>query len=667
MRLSPAIITAACAILLARGARADDVAPPILLPDVTVTATRVPTDVVNIPAGVSIITRQDIEAKGYNDLAQALSDLPGVHVSPSGGLGGQSSVFIRGANSNHVLVLRDGMPINDASDPTAAFNFGIDTLSDVERIEVIRGPMAAVYGSGAIGGVINIISRRGSEEGAHWFGDLSGGYPALIRGTVGATGIEGPIDYALTLQSQSQTGYDSVPQRWSNIYTGTPLGFRDRVATLNLGYTPVEGTRLSMFVRGQIAYFGFNTLGDPTYDNSNSTGQSGSIEGRIGGSTKLFDGVLESSAFVGQLQSDRKYLQALLPLDPNQSSNDSRYHAYQTDAQWNNTLRLDGLLSSAAFLSASTMTFGYEYTGVLAKVRLNQSFAGFPYTQNASAYQASNGLYAGVQTTVADRLALTGQVRQDWINQNTASTWRLGGVFDAREIDTHFKFAYGTAFKAPSLFDLYGVDSFGYVGNPNLKPEYSQGWETGFTSDVPAFGRANFVSLYGTYFAQTVRDLIVGVYTPIDTAVNVGSAFVHGVEADVRVRPFDWLEFHAAYTLTDTHAYDQPAGQGTNLLRRPQNQAAFDMILRPLPKLEIIPTLIYTGAAQDFLYDNAGNGIGYGVGQHGLVANISITYKVRPEIDLYANGWNIFNSKFEPVNGYQMPGAMALAGVRFKL
>lgn len=666
MRKLLAITTATCAILTAFGLRAEET-PAFSVPEQVVTATRVPTAPVNVPAGVSIITRQDIEAKGYNSLTEALSDLPGVHVSPSGGLGGQASVFIRGANSNHVLMLRDGMPINDAADPTGAFNFGVDTLSDVERIEVIRGPMASVYGSGAIGGVINLISRRGTEEGTHWFGDLAGGYPALVRGTGGATGVLGPVDYALTLQSQSQRGYDAVPQRWSSIYTGTPLGFRDRIATLNLGYTPVEGTRLSLFLRGQVAYFGFNTLGFPTYDNSNSTGQSATVEGRIGGTTKLLNGALESGIFVGQLQTDRKYLQALVPADPNQTTNDSRYHSYQTDAQWNNTLHLDPLLSSMPFLSTSNLTFGYEYTGVRAKVRVNQDFAGFPFQQSNTGYQATNAIYAGVQTTVAERLAFTGQFRQDWINNDSAATWRLGGVFDAREIYTHFKFAYGTAFRAPSLFDLYGVDTFGYVGNPNLKPEYSQGWETGFTTDLPAFGRSNFLSVYGTYFAQTVRNLIVGVFSPVNTSVNVGSAFVHGVEAEIRLRPADWVEFHAAYTLTNTHATAQPPSQGSNLLRRPQNQFSVDMNLKPIPKLQIIPTLIYTGSAHDYLYDNSGNGIGYGVGQHGLVANLAVNYEVAPQVALYLNGWNLFNSKFEPVNGFQMPGPTVLAGVRVRL
>jgi vitamin B12 transporter len=637
----------------------------IPLPDQVVTATRVPTAINDIPAGVTVIDRATIEAKGYNSLAEALEDVPGLHVSPAGGLGGQTSVFIRGTNSDHVLVLRDGMPITDASDPTAAFNFGTDTLSDIERIEIIRGPMASLYGSGALGGVINLISRRGTDPGIHWSGDLAGGYPALIRGSVTASGVEGPVDFALTAESQSDTGYDSIPQRES-VNSGVPQGFRDRILTLNLGYTPVEGTRLSLFIRADASYFGYDTLGDPTYDNSNSTGQTTSLLGRIGGTTKLFGGALETGLFLGQLQDDRRYLEALAPADPNQVSSDSRYHSYRTDVQWNNTLHLDDLLQQP-FLSASAMTFGYQYIGDTAKVRVNEDFAGYPYSENAGASMTTNAVYWGLQTTLLQRLALTGQIRQDWVVDQAPTTWRLGAVYDAKEIGTHFKLAYGTAFRAPSLFDRYGVDSYGYVGNPALKPESARGWETGFTTDLPALGRSNFASLTETYFDQRVRDLIVGVYSPIDTEVNLGSAHVHGVESELTLHPVSWLDLHATYTFLNTDSDGQPAGESSQLLRRPQNEASFDVTVRPVPLLQIVTTVIYTGPAQDYLYNNAGDGAGYGVGQHGTVVNLSGTYKLKPGIELYVNGFNILYSKFEPVNGYQIPGPTVLAGARITL
>lgn len=644
-------------------ARADDA--PVSVPETVVTATRVPTPKEDVAAGVTVIDRATIQSHGYNTLTDALNGVPGLHVSPAGGPGGQTSVFIRGSNSDHVLVLRDGMPITDASDPTAAYNFGTDTLSDIERIEVIRGPMAALYGSGAIGGVINLISRRGTEPGIHWSGDLAGGYPALIRGSIAAAGIEGPVDFAVTAESQSQRGYDSVPQR-QTVYAGVPQGFRDRIFTLNLGYTPVDGTRLSLFLRADTTYFGFDTLGAPTFDDSNSIGQTSSLLGRIGGTTHLFDGKLETSAFVGQLQDDRRYLEPLAAADPNQTSSDSRYHSYRTDAQWNNTLHLDDI-ASVPGLSNSAMTFGYEYIGDTAKVRVNENFGGFPFGQNASASMTTNAVYAGLQTTVLQRLALTGQLRHDWVQGDTPTTWRLGAVYDLKEIATHLKVAYGTAFRAPSLFDRFGVDTSGYVGNPNLKPEQSEGWEVGFTTDVPAMGRPDFVTFGATYFDQRVRNLIVGVFSPVDTEINLGSAHVHGVETEATIRPLHWLDLHAAYTLLNTTSVGQPADEGSQLLRRPQNEASFDVTIRPVPALRLIGTIIYTGAAHDFLYDNSGNGIGYGVGQHGLIANVAANYTVTPQVEVYINGTNIFDSRFEPVNGFQTPGPTVLAGVRMKL
>lgn len=664
-------VAAALAITLATQAYADDTAP--VLPDVVVTATRIPTPVENIPAGVTVIDRAAIEAHGYNTLTDALADVPGLHVSPSGGPGGQASAFVRGANSNHVLVLRDGMPVTDAAEANSAYNFGIDTLSDIERIEIVRGPMAALYGSGAIGGVINLISRRGTEPGVHWTGDIAGGYPALIRGAIGASGVQGPVDYALAAETQSRRGYDSTPQRQS-VYRDVAQGFRDRILTLNLGYTPVEGTRLSLYLRGQAAYFGYNNLGGfdalgnnlPTFDDANTNGKATSLLGRAGGSTKLFDGALESSLFAGQLQDDRRYQEPFLSADPNQASSDSRYHSYRTDVQWNNTLHLDGL-AAVPGLSNSALTFGYEYTGDNAKSRSASDSAGGGYATGFSGFMLDHAAYAGLQTTVLDRLVMTGQVRQDWVIDQNPTTWRVGGVYDLKEIATHLKLSYGTGFRAPSLFDRYGVDVYGFVGNPNLRPERSSGWEAGFTTDVPGLARADLLTFGATYFDQRVRDLIETVFAPVYTEANVQSAHVHGIETEATLRPAAWLDLHATYTLLDTSAPGQPASEGSQLLRRPRNQAAFDATVRPLPSLRLVAQLVYTGTAHDYLYDNNSVPIGYGVGQHGLVANAAVNYVFRPELELYFNAWNIFNSRFEPVNGYQTPGPTVLAGARIKL
>jgi vitamin B12 transporter len=644
---------AAGLFLLAYPALAEQPQP---LPETVVTATRVPTPVLDIPAGVTVITRQTIEERGYLTLTDALSAVPGIRVSQSGGPGGNASVFVRGTNSNQVLVLRDGMPLNDASDSSGAFNFGVDTLADVERIEVIRGPMAALYGSGAIGGVINLISRQGHEPGLHLTGELAGGYPRQIEGNANASGIQGPFDYSATVEGEDLRGYDTTPQR-ETIFTGIPQGFADTISTLNLGYTPIEGTRLSLFLRARRAVFGFNALGNPTFDDSNSTGTDDSLLGRIGITSKLLNGTYETSAFVGRLQVDRHYTEALHPLDPNQATNDSRYHSYRTDAQWNNTVHLSDLLPMPA-LAASNFTFGYQHTADNINVKVNQSFFGSPFAQSTKASMADDGLYAGLQTTLLRRLTLTGQIRQDWVAGDQPFTWRLGAVLDVPEIATRFKTAYGTAFRAPSLFDRFGVDSFGYIGNPNLKPESAQGWEAGFTTTV---GIASFGA---TYFNEQIQNLIVAVFAPIDTAENIGSAHIQGVETEFAVQAARWLAFDVSYTYTDA----QNADLGTRLLRRPQNAAAFNATITPLPGLSIAPELLLTGAFPDFLVDNSGNSTANIVSnRQGLLFNLTVTYDIAPHVQLFANGRNLFYSRWEPVNGYQIPGPSFFAGVRLRL
>ena len=629
---------------------------PTPTPEVVVTATRFPTPAIDVPAGVTVIDRQTIEERGYLTLTDALSAVPGIRVSQSGGPGGNASVFVRGTNSNQVLVLRDGMPLNDAADSSGAFNFGVDTLADVERIEVIRGPMAALYGSGAIGGVINLISRQGHDPGFHLTGELAGGYPKQIEGNANASGIQGPFDYSATVEGEDLRGYDTTPQRES-IYTGVPQGFADTIGTLNLGYTPIDGTRLSLFLRARRAVFGFNALGNPTFDDSNSTGTDDSLLGRVGVTSKLFNGTYETSAFIGRLQDDRHYTEPLHAEDPNQATNDSRYHSYRTDIQWNNTVHLSDLLPVPT-VSSSNLTFGFENTADNINVKVDQSSFGAPYAQSAKASMTDDALYAGLQTTFLQRLIVTGQIRQDWVDGDRPFTWRLGGVLDVPEVATRFKAAYGTAFRAPSLFDRFGVDSFGYVGNPNLRPESAQGWEAGF---ITTLGPA---SIGATYFNEQIRNLIVAVFTPIDTAENVGSAHIQGVESEFILRPAKWLALDVSYTYT----YALNADLDTRLLRRPQNAASFNATITPLPGLSIAPELLFTGAFPDFLVDNNGNSTGTIVSnRQGLLFNLTVTYDVAPKVQLFANGRNLFYSRWEPVNGYQTPGPSFFAGVRLKL
>lgn len=645
--LAPALL-----LLAAAPAAAQSAGPAA--PVTVVTATRTPTAAGEIPAGVTVITRQTIEARGYTTLAQALSAVPGLTLVPSGGPGGVASVFLRGTDSNHVLVLIDGVPANDPADPNGAFNFGEDTLGDVARIEVIRGPMSGLYGSGAVGGVINIITRHG-EGPAHGSVSLAAGTQQTLDASAALSGRSGAFDYSLAGSVYSTSGFDELARRIAT-YTGTRDGFRNQTGTIDLGYHPFAGTRISLFLRARQAQYDFANLGAPAFDSPPETGHDTSWLGRLGVTSHLLDGHWKTSLFVARLADDRHYT-LLDAANADFQTNNDRYHGYRTDIAWNNTLHLP----DAGPLRTTSVTFGYEHRIDSVRTSLNDSYSDFPYQQSTRAHATTDAGYLGAQATLLHRLTVTGALREDSASTGgSAFTWRAGAVFALPEIASRIEASYGTSFLAPSLFDLYGVDSGGFVGNPALKPERATGFEVGFATDWAAFGRARFATTRLTYFGNDIKDLIITQFSPVFTPVNIDRARIRGVEATLALHPARWLDLALAYTYTDA----RNAETGSLLLRRPENQGSAEVTLRPSHRLSLHGEVLFIGRFQDFLVDNAGNPTSVGNAKPGTIVDLSLTYRLTPRLAVFAIGHNVLASRFEPVNGLQTPGPSALFGVR---
>ena len=361
------------------------------------------------------------------------------------------------------------------------------------------------------------------------------------------------------------------------------------------------------------------------------------------------------------MQNDRRYTVTLDPFDPNQDEGDSRYHGRRTDAQWNNTVHVP----DTDFAKATSLTFGYEHASDSSHTKVNTDSGGYIYDSTTIAHADADSGNAGVQTTLFNRLAATGQIREDATTiAGDAFTWRLGGVFELPELASHIKASYGTSFRAPALFDRYGVDSTGYVGNPTLRPERAQGWEAGVTTDIPWAGRKDAASITVTYFDNRIHDLIQIQYAPdflSSTSVNIQSARTHGVEAVVTLRASSWLQADLAYTYTDARNLDT----GTELLRRPENHGSANLRITPFAGFVIAPELLYIGQAEDVLYDDFGSYSGQGLSRSGLILNFNMSWQVTPAVQVFAWAKNIGGSTFEPANGYQIAGPSLLAGARF--
>jgi vitamin B12 transporter len=630
-------------------------------PEMTVTATRVSTLLPDVPAGVTVITAAEMQARGYTTLVQALSAVPGLGVVQSGGPGNQASVFVRGTNSEDVLVLLDGVPVNDPSEANGAFNFGTTTLNDIARVEVVRGPMSGLYGSNAIGGVINIITVQGAGAPKVDF-SAAGGWPAQGQGGATLSGASGKFDYALTGALDQEAGFDATARRLQ-VYAANRDPFRSKLGSLNLGYAPVDGTRISLQLRAQQTDAAFPDLGYPIYDDPDEYQYNTNLFGKLGVTSNLFNGLLTTELFAARLQNTLHVSNLLDANDPNQAAADEHYHGIRDDLQWNNTVHIPDF-GPAEF---SSLLFGVEYLNDRSKFDIEDASFGTPFTGGSNNSQHTVAGHAGVQTTLAGRLTLTGALRDDAVSSfGNALTGRIGGVLAVPEAALHVKASYGTGFLAPSLFDLYGQESFGgfpdYQGNPNLKAEHSSGYDAGLQFDIPALGHPDVVSISATYYFNNLTDLIAP--TPDFSSVeNIGHARISGVETELLLNPCPW----ASADLTYTYTYARDVTDGTPLLRRPENAGSATVTLTPLPSISIVPQVEYTGRFTDYLYGDDGYPLGDGLSEPGTVVNLTANYAVTPQYSLFAQAKNLFQSKFEPVNGLQIAGQSFLFGIRGRL
>ncbi len=623
----------------------------------SVTASYVATPVRETPADVTIITAAQMARRGITTLTQALQTVPGLMVVPSGGPGNQASVFVQGANSEDVLVLRDGVPVNDPSVANGAFNFGNAGIGDLARIEVVRGPMSSLYGSSAIGGVINLISKRGHGK-AHVDYTVGGGFPGQGEASATLSGATGRFDYALTLSTIEQAGFDATARRLS-VYAGHRDPFRYKLVSVNLGYRPVAGTRISVIVRARQDGTIYPDLGYPIFDDPYENSYDSNLFIRFGIKSHFFARHWVTSLVVAHSQDDRRYLTLLDPLDPNGFAGNSAYRGDRTTIQFNNIVHLP----DAGAFRASDVVFGIVRKRDTAYQDLNESFFGSPYLSTVNAAQTTISGHVGVQTVIARDVSLQGAVRDDAVSgYGNVLTERAGAVLAVPTLATRFRASIGSGFLAPSLYDLYGVDSDGYQGNPALHPERSLGYQAGFTTDLALLGRARAVTLGASYFHDDIKDLIEFAYLANggSTEQNIAQAQIHGVEATLDVRPAWWLTAHLNYTRTIAR---DPAA-GTELLRRPENAGSLVLDIRPMQRLTIEPVVRYVGRFSDYLYANSGYPSGIGLAKAGTIADLTVSYRINRAVTLFADGRNLTNSRFEPVNGLQIPGQNFLFGLR---
>ncbi len=617
---------AALAALAPASARAADAS----VSEVTVTATRNPTPLDQIGSSVSVVTAEQIQDRQVQTLPELLQTLPGLNVLQSGGPGSPASVFLRGTNANHVKVLIDGIDVSDAASATGSFDFAHLLTSDVGRVEVLRGPQSGVYGSDAIGGVINVITRSGegpfraqinAEGGSFETNDESGG----------ASGQAGSFHYAVNLAHAHAgatpvtppellpTGVPPIPSAYDNLTASTKLsldlgqaielGFAGRATETHLRYT---GDDFSVFPSV------------PAPAQSASHTQQYYLRGYA--RLTLLDGRFEQTAGVAY-SSDRRAELNWPALSPDVFSGS------RTRLDWRGDLKL---------MAGQILTLGAEHDAER-------------YHQPIDAGTDINSGYAQLQSTMGP-FGNAANVRYDANSVfGNKATWRIAPSFQVRAIGLQLKGSYGTGFKAPSLDELFhSYPAFGFFANPHLRPETSQGWDFGFEERLD-HGRASFG---GTWFENRIRDLI-DTNASFTSLANVGHARTSGIEAFATYAPVRALTLRLDYTYTK--AWDEDAGQ--ELLRRPRRKLSVQADWRATPRLQLSGVLLRVGSWIDV--DRAFTVTGLTAPGYTLV-DVAASYEVTREVAVYGRITNLADARYQNPTGFLGPARGAYAGLRLR-
>jgi len=615
---------------------------PPLRHEVVVSATRVETPAKEIASSVTVLTRRELDRAGRTSVLDVIQDGLGVAAVRAGGPGAASSAFLRGANSEHVLVLLDGVALNDPMNPSRSYDLSHLTLDNVDRIEILRGPQSTLYGSDALAGVINIVSRRGEGKPAVSM-ETSGGSYGTWRGSAAISGGAGRLSYAFGL-SRYQTGGLSAA---STDYAGNSEadGYRNATLSGNIGWSFSPSTEAGIVVRAVDARSDIDGFGGPYGDDPNSLQDYRSLMVSVRGRTLLFGGRWEIKAAASHLGSDRDNDNPVDDLHPY----DSEIGTFRS-----RLAKLD--VQNNVFLSESqTLTFGGDWQRESGESSyLSESLWG-PYESAFPGRQAERmGLFAQDQIRVGGLFFATAGLRlDDHSRTGTALTWRIAPALALEATGTRLKATAGTGFKSPSLYQLYAPGTaWGPIGNEGLRPERSTGWDAGI--EQAWAGERWLAGL--TWFRSDFRNLID--YDYAIGYVNIGRARTQGWEASLRFRPSGAADLLLSYTRMDARDLDD----GTALPRRPRDKAAVEAFWRPFPKWEVRLSAAYVGGRPDRDYASAG----YPTVtlKDYFLADADVSYQAGPRTRVFLRVDNLLDERYETVFGYGTPRLSAYAGVR---
>jgi vitamin B12 transporter len=602
-----------------------------------VTANRAETSREEVGSSITVISARQLEEMQKFTVLDALRTVPGLDVVQTGGPGGQTSVLIRGAKSEDALILLDGVEMNDPSTPGRSFDFAHLTTADIERIEIIRGPQSTLYGSDAMSGVINIISKTGQEKTR---GFLSGEYGSFdsFSGNAGLSGGNKWADYALSASRLDSKGISAASAGAGNMERD---GYENTTISGKLGITPVGHVHADFILRYIDSQADLDNAGGVGGDDPNNRADVEQLSTRAQARISLFNGFWQQTIGFSLSRQERNYrndTDAAHPVDLDRSS----YSGQILKFDWQHNFCLQ---------EANMLTVGLETEREKGESAYYSESAWGPY---ASEFTQKNA-----RTTagyIQDHLRLGGNwfatlgARLDDHNRfGTKITYRIASTYLIQKTGTRIKGTYGTGFKSPSLYQLYS-----FYGDETLKPETSLGWDIGIEQSFCS----SRLTLGATYFNNQF-DRMIDYDNATWKYVNVGRAKTRGIEMSASGQPLAALVLQASYTYTATEDEDS----GLELLRRARHKMGFTANCRFSKKGNANLEIAYVGKRTDIDYSTWPNArvslAAY------VLLNLATTYDLSGRVRIGLGVKNLGNVKYEEILGYGTPGISAYLGVKF--
>jgi len=516
--------------------------------EVIVTAVRTPTPVNQVASSIAVLDKAALDASQRFVVSDVIARTPGVTASRTGGFGTTTGIRIRGAESDQTVVVIDGVKLNDPSAPGGGYDFGDLFVGDAAQIEILRGPQSTLWGSQAIGGVVNIVTQL-PTTGVRGSGEAEGGSRGTASARANVGGSQNGISWELAGNAFRTDGISAIAPEFGGHERD---GYRHYGTSGRILADLSDDVSLDLrgyWSHGKVGLD--SSFGPPDVaDYQRSTNWTG----YAGLNVALFDGALKNRVGYTRDQIDRDNI------DPTIASGDDRTFIAHGR---NQHIEYQGDLALAKGWNA---IFGAEHEHSRFSA-ISPQYQVAPDRGNVSI----DSVYGQINGNPVDHLTVTGGLRYDHHQTygghalfSGGAVWSSGG--------TTIRASYGEGFKAPTLYQLYSA-----YGNLALDAERAHGWDAGVEQK---FGRHVTASL--TYFDRETRNLIEFAGSPpradrpFGYYQNVDKANAHGVEAAAAAH-FGGLTLDANYTWTD--AEDRSAGttHDKDLIRRPRNTANADV------------------------------------------------------------------------------------------